>query len=79
LANNPDITDGALKTFALMPKLRCLDLRDTRFTNKALALLEKRGIALRGRKHAVATAPRRSRKETNVEEIFAPFSRGRKY
>ncbi len=78
LANNPDITDGALKTFALIPKLGCLDLRDTRFTNKALASLEKRGIVLRGRKDAVSTTPRRSRKETNVEEIFAPFSRGRK-
>lgn len=77
LASNPDITDGALKTLALMPKLHSLDLRDTRFTNKALAALEKRGIALRGRQVVVPAAPRRNRREGNVEEIFAPFSRGR--
>ena len=62
-----------------MPKLRCLDLRDTRFTNRALEILEKRGIALRGRKVAAPTTPRRNRRESNVDEIFAPLSRGRRF
>ena len=78
VSSNPDITDGALKTFALMPKLRSLDLRDTRFSYKALQSLEKNGIALRGRpKSPVPALPRKRRGDGGVEEIFSPFSRGR--
>lgn len=79
LSSNPDITDGAVKTFALMPKLQSLDLRETRFSNRALESLEKKGIALRGRKKShLPTGPRKFRGNGGVEEIFAPFSRDRK-
>lgn len=79
LASNPDITDGALKTFALMPKLQCLDLRDTRVSDKALNSLDQKGIALRGKQSQLPSVQQRTRRDNGgVEEIFAPFSRGRK-
>lgn len=81
VGNNPEITDEALKTFALMPKLRYIDLRSTEVSNKALLTLNKKGIKLRGwstvRPPASTTAARKRRGNGGVEEIFSPFSRGR--
>lgn len=81
VGSNPDITDDALKTFALMPKLRNIDLRSTEVSNKALLSLSHKGIRLRGwsevRPAAGTAAARKKRGNGGVEEIFSPFSRGR--
>ncbi|CAN5274373.1 hypothetical protein BH11CYA1_BH11CYA1_09750 [soil metagenome] len=78
LGNNPEITDGVLKTLAQMPKLRNIDLRETQISEKALASLEHRGVHLRGRVPSrPANVPPRHKGSGGIEEIFSPFSRGR--
>ena len=78
LASNSEITDASLKTFALMPKLRNIDLRDTQLTAKALASLEQRGVHIRGRAPSrPANVPKLHKDSGGIEQIFSPFSRGR--